>query len=311
MDRFLQLKVFTAVAEEEGFNAAARRLNMSPPAVTRTVAALEDHLGVKLLNRTTRYVRVTDAGSTYLQDARRILNELESADEAAGGTNAEPRGQLVITAPVMFGNLFILPLTLEYLEKYPLTSIDTRFVDRMVNMLEEGIDIGIRIGELADSSMRAIRVGAIKQVLVASPEYIKEHGVPEKPADLKQHNLITSSAGDFTQDWQFKPGKQHTNIRVKSRLSVTTNDAAIHAAEEGFGISRVLSYQVADKVKQGHLKILLGDYQTDAKPIHIIHNEGRFVSTRVRSYIDFIAENLKSNSALQPVSADALAMNRN
>lgn len=302
MDRFLQLRVFTAVAEEEGFNSAARRLKMSPPAVTRAVAALEDHLGVKLLNRTTRHVRVTDAGSTYLKDARRILNELEFADEAAGGANAVPRGQLVITAPVMFGNLFVLPLTIEYLRNYPLISIDTRFVDRMVNMIEEGIDIGVRIGELADSSMRAVKVGAIKQVLVASPKYIKKYGQPESPEDLTQHNLITSSAGDFAQDWQFKPGKQITTIRVKSRLSVTNNDAAIRAAEEGFGISRVLSYQVAEKIKLRHLKILLSEYTLDAKPINIVHNEGRIVSTKVRSYIDFMVENLRSNSALQPAS---------
>lgn len=298
MDRFQQLQVFTAVAEEEGFNAAARRLKMSPPAVTRAIAALEERLGVKLLNRSTRYVRVTESGARYLQDAKRILTDLETADEAAAGINTEPRGQLVITAPVLFGNLFIMPLTLDYLRRYPHVHIETLFVDRVVNLIEEGIDVGVRIGELADSGLRARKVGAVRLVLVASPDYIKRRGEPETPDELKTHTLVSSSAGNFTQDWYFNEDKSEKMIKVKSRLSVTTNDAAIRAAEEGFGISRVLSYQVSSQVEQGRLQILLADYETRPKPIHIVHNEGRHSSVKVRTFIDFMYEKLRNDEFL-------------
>ncbi len=299
MDRFLQLEVFAAVAEEEGFNAAARRLKMSPPAVTRTIAALEERLGVKLFNRTTRFVRVTDAGAGYLQDARRILADLESADEAATGINATPRGQLVVTAPLMFGNLFVMPVTLDYLQQFPGVSVETLFVDRMVNLIEEGIDVGIRIGELADSSIRALKVGEVRQVLVASPRYLEQQGEPITPEDLNMHQLVSSTAGNFSQDWHFKVGNKDKAIRVKSRLSVATNDAAIKAAEHGFGISRVLSYQVASQLQQKKLRIVLSDYELDSKPINIVHHEGRFASVKVRSYIDFVAERLMLTDSLK------------
>jgi len=159
MDRFHLMSVFVAVAETEGFAAGARRLNMSPPAVTRAVAALEEQLGVKLFNRTTRFVRTTEAGQRYLTDARRILADIDAADEAAAGINAEPRGHLTITAPVMFGRMHVMPGIIKYLERYPGTEVSAVFLDRVVNLLEEGIDVGIRIGELPDSSMQALRVG--------------------------------------------------------------------------------------------------------------------------------------------------------
>jgi len=169
MDRLHLMSVFVAVAEEQGFAAAARRLQMSPPAVTRAITALEEHLNVKLLNRTTRYVRATEAGQRYLEDARRILADADAADEAAAGINAEPRGHLAVTAPALFGRMFVMPGIVNYLEQYPETEVAAQFMDRNVNLLEEGIDVGIRIGKLPDSSMRALRVGSVRLVLCASP----------------------------------------------------------------------------------------------------------------------------------------------
>lgn len=298
MDRLHLMQIYVAVAEEEGFASGARRLGISPPAVTRAVAKLEDELGVKLLNRTTRHVRATEAGLRYLDDARRILHEVQAADEAAAGINAEPQGHLAVTAPVLFGKMFVMPGIVEYLQRYPKTEVDAVFLDRVVNLLEEGLDVGIRIGELPDSSMRALRVGTVRKILVASPQYIKQHGLPQQPSDINQHRLIASSAGSAGMEWQFIIDKQLRGIKTKPRLTVTSNDAAITAAREGFGITRLISYQVADDLAAGKLKILLENFETTPLPVHIVHREGRLASSKVRSFIDLMAERLRNNIAL-------------
>ena len=298
MDRFHLLKVYVAVAEEQGFAPAARRLELSPPAVTRAVASLEEQLGVKLLNRTTRYVRATEVGLRYLEDAKRILAELEAADEAASGINAEPRGHLAVTAPVLFGRQFITPGIVEYLNAYPDMEVSALFMDRVVNLLEEGMDVGVRIGELPDSSMRALRVGSVRLVLCAAPDYIARHGIPQEPDDLKQHTLIASKAGSGSIDWRFPINGQLKPLAVKPRFTVTTNDAAIEAAVQGFGITRVLSYQVATQLAAGELKIVMENYEPAPKPVHIIHREGRFAAAKVRSFVDLLAARLRSHNAL-------------
>lgn len=298
MDRFHLLKVFIAVAEEQGFAAAARRLNMSPPAVTRAIAALEEQLNVKLLNRTTRYVRATDVGLRYLDDARRILAELKAADEAVTGINAEPQGHLAVTAPVMFGSLFVMPTLVKYLQQHPKMEVSAIFLDRVVNMLEEGIDVGVRIGQLPDSSMRARRVGSVRLVLCASPQYIQEHGIPLHPDELDQHTIIASKAGNNGLDWRFPDGKTIKSVKVKPRLTVTTNDAAISSAASGLGITRLLSYQIAPQLASGELKILLEDYEPEPRPVHIIHREGPNGSAKVRSLVDLLAEQLMNDPAL-------------
>lgn len=305
MDKFHLLSVYVAVAEEQGFAAAARRLNISPPAVTRAIANLEDKLGVKLLNRTTRYVRTTDIGLRYLEDAKRILAQLNAADEAATGINTEPQGQLTVTAPVLFGRLFVSQGIVEYLNRYPKMDVDAVFLDRVVNLLEEGIDVGVRIGELPDSTMRARKVGVVHTVLCASPHYLTEHGTPNTPEDLQQHQhqLISSRAGSGATNWRFdtpqKNGKfTSKNLHIRPRLSVTTNDAAIAAAVQGFGITRVLSYQVADELAAGRLTILMQKYQPPAKPVYIVHREDRNPAVKVRAFVDLLAERLQANPAL-------------
>jgi len=298
MDKLQQMQVLVAVAEESGFAAASRRLGMSPPAVTRAVATLEAALGVKLLKRTTRHVRVTEAGFRYLEDARRILAEVEAADEAAAGINAEPRGRLVVTAPVLFGRLFVLPGIVDYLHRYPQMSVDTVFIDRVVSLLEEGLDVGVRIGEMPDSSMRAIRVGQVRIVLVAAPHYLAAHGLPATPEALANHTLICSRAGNFSNHWRFGSPTNERAVRVTPRLTVTTNDAAISAACQGLGIARVLSYQVAPELQGGQLQRVLPDWEPPALPAHIVHRDDRNPPAKVRAFIDLLAARLRADRAL-------------
>ena len=298
MDQLHAMKVFVAVAEERGFAAGARRLRMSPPAVTRAILALEHRLGVKLLNRTTRHVRTTESGLRYLEDARRILSEIEVADEAAAGINAEPRGHLAVTAPVLFGRKFVMPGIVEYLKTYLETDVSALFLDRVVNLLEEGLDVGVRIGELPDSSMRALRVGSVRLVLCASTDYLDRQGMPQKPDDLQSHTLIASHARSGSYDWRFEAEKGTRLLRIQPRLTVTTNDAAIEAALEGFGITRLISYQVASHVADGALKIILEEFEPPPQPIHILHREGRYASARVRAFVDLLANKLRNDSAL-------------
>ena len=292
MDKLYLMTVFVAVAEEEGFAAGARRMGMSPPAVTRAIAALEARLKVKLLNRSTRFVRVTDAGQRYLDDSRRIIAEVEAADEATAGINAEPRGHLAVTAPVLFGKMFVMPGIVNYLSLYPNMDVSSVFLDRVVNLLEEGIDVGIRIGELPDSSMKAIRVGQIKRVLCASPEYVARRGQVENPQGLAQHNIIAASGVTPFVEWKFGVDGGDT-VRIKPRLTVNSNDAAIEASISGFGISRLMSYQIDAYFKTGQLIRLLEQFEPAALPVHVVHRESRYASTKVRAFVDLMVARLR------------------
>ena len=295
MDRFQLMNVFVAVAEERGFAAAARRLRISPPAVTRAVAALEQRLGVQLLHRTTRHVRATEAGQRYLEDARRVLADADAADAAAAvGIDAEPRGGLAVTAPVLLGRMFVLPCIVEYLARYPHADVAAIFVDRVVSLVEERLDIGIRIGELPDSSLRAARVGSVRMVYCASPEYLQRHGTPKKPQDLAKHSTIASVAGSTKSGWRFG-GR---TLKLAPRLTVTANDAAIEAALRGAGITRLFSYQVARHVERGEPKIVLERYESAPQPIHVVHREGRNAPARVRTFVDLIVERLRADPAV-------------
>jgi len=292
------MNVFVAVAEEQGFAGGARRLGVSPPAVTRAIAVLEERLGVKLFNRTTRFVRATDAGARYLESARRILAEADEADEAAAGAHAIPRGQLAVTAPVLFGNLFVMPGIVEFLNRYPDVSISALFLDRVVNLLEEGLDVGVRIGELPDSTMRAIPVGFVRRVVCASPRYLKRHGEPREPGELAHHAIVAASPVSPAIDWRFGAGKQSITTKVRPRLSVTSNDAAIHAALLGFGATRLMSYQVANHLTAGRLKRVLATYEPPPLPIHVVHLEGRQASAKVRGFVDLLVGRLRAEAAL-------------
>lgn len=298
MDRLYLMTVFVAVAEKESFAGAARQLGMSPPAVTRAIATLEARLAVKLLNRTTRYVRVTEVGLGYLQDARRIIIAADEADHAAVGVNAQPRGHLVVTAPVLFGRMYVMPGIVDYLRTYPETEVSGLFLDRVVNMMEEGVDVGIRIGELGDSSYRALRVGQVRRVVCASPAYLEQFRIPSVPDELTERTLVVASSLSSRADWRFQCEGTPMSLQVKPRLVVTSNDAAIEAAVRGIGLTRVMSYQIAPLLVTGELKIVLSEFETPPVPVHIIHREGRHASAKIRCFIDMMAARLRADSSL-------------
>ncbi len=298
MDKLHLMMVYVAVAEEEGFSAGARRLKMSPPAVTRAISALENNLGVKLLNRTTRYVKCTEAGVCYLNDAKKILHEVQTADDAAAGINATPKGHLAITAPVMFGRMYVMPCIVDYLSSYIEAKVEAVFLDRVVNLLEEGIDVGIRIGELPDSSMRALKVGSVRLVLCASQNYLNKNHCPKTPEELLNHSIISSHGVTSSPTWQFEHKNKQQLVKLQPRLTVTSNDAAIEAALNDFGITRLLSYQVAPYLASGELKIVLENYEPKPKPIHIVHRENHLTTAKVRAFIDLISIRLRADKTL-------------
>ncbi|AUF99414.1 LysR family transcriptional regulator [Pseudomonas sp. 09C 129] len=299
MDRFQEMQVFISVAQEQGFAAAARRLGLSAPSVTRAVAALEQRIGTQLLTRTTRNVLLTEAGQRYLEDSRRILAELQDAEASAAGIHALPRGQLTITAPVLFGELFVTPLMVDYLERFPEVSINALLVDRVVSMVEEGMDVAVRIGELPDSGQHAMRVGEVRRVICASPAFLARHGRPRHPQELRQAPVIAPSSIGQSRSWLFDANGTPLNIRPEPRLVVTANQAAISAACLGLGLTRVLSYQVAGKVAAGELEIILAEFELAPLPIHVVYQGGRKAPARVRSFVDFAVQALREHPALQ------------
>jgi len=300
MDRFQEMQVFISVAQEQGFAAAARRLGLSAPSVTRAVAALEQRIGTQLLTRTTRNVLLTEAGQRYLEDSRRILAELQDAEASAAGIHALPRGQLTITAPVLFGELFVTPLMVDYLERFPEVSINALLVDRVVSMVEEGMDVAVRIGELPDSGQHAMRVGEVRRVICASPAFLTRHGRPRHLQELRQAPVIAPSSIGQSRSWLFDDNGTPLNIRPEPRLVVTANQAAISAACLGLGLTRVLSYQVAGKVATGELEIVLAEFELAPLPIHVVYQGGRKAPARVRSFVDFAVQALRGHPALQP-----------
>lgn len=300
MDRMHLMTVFIAVGENQSFAAASRKLSLSPAAVTRAIVSLETQLGVKLLARTTRSVRLTDAGVGYLSDARDIMARIAEADEAASGINASPQGHLAVTAPVLFGKLYVMPAVVDYLQRHPAVDVSAYFLDRSVNLVEEGMDVAVRIGHLPDSSLKALRVGTVRRVLCASPAYLAQRGVPQAPPDLQHHTIIAASSISPRVEWKFGPPPGSAAMRMQPRLTVTSNDAAIEAVARGLGIARLLSYQVAAQVAAGQLCVVLADFEEEPWPVHILHRESRYGSAKVRSFIDLLAARLRADAGLNP-----------
>ena len=298
MDRLQAMKTFAAVVESGGFTAAARKLDISLSAVSRIVTELEAHLGVRLLTRTTRVVRPTDTGQAYFENCKRILGEIEEAELAATGMHSAPRGQLVLTAPVLFGARYGMPIVAEYLRRYPEVSVNCLFVDRNINLVDEGADVGLRIGELAASSLQAIPVGRVRRIVCASPAYLERHGVPESPEDLAAHSVIHYTGISTLPEWRFVHQEETRLLRFAPRLAVSSNDAAIAAAVAGLGMARVLSYQVAGELWDGRLRVVLAGYEPAPLPIHVIHREGRHALRKVRAFVDLAIDRLRADKAL-------------
>lgn len=298
MDRLAAMRAFVTVVDEAGFARAARRLKLSPPVITRAIADLERHLGVTLLTRTTRVVRVTDAGARYVDDCRRLLAEVREAEESAGGAHAAPRGRLTVTAPVLFGRNYVTPIVIAYLKKYADAQADCLFIDRVVNLVDEGIDVGIRIGELPDSSLQGTRVGTVRRVICAAPRYLRAHGTPRHPRDLAGHTVISATAVTPEPQWRLSVAGKEEWFDVNPRLMVSSNDAAMAAAVAGFGMVRLLSYQVAAEVQARALRVVLADFEPAALPVHVVHHQGRRASRKVRAFLDLAVATLRADPSL-------------
>jgi len=297
MDRTDAIAVFIAVADHGSFAAAARRLGRSPASVTRAVADLESRLGVRLLTRTTRAVSTTEAGQRFLGGAKRVLADLDEIERAAAGQGTAPRGELRLTAPILFGRLHVLPIVTEFLDRFPEVQAALALVDRPVDLVEEGLDVAVRIGALGESSAVATRVGALRRIVVASPDYLARRGTPQRPADLTDHDVVAFSGIAGVEHWVFREAAGDVNVAIRPRLVVSTAEAAIDAARAGFGLTRVLSYQAAEDVARGSLLRVLPGYEGDEVPIHLVYPGGRHPPPKLRAFLDFTTPRLRRRCA--------------
>ena len=290
MDRIDAMQAFVAVADLSGFAPAARKLGLSPSSVTRLVAALEDRLGARLLQRTTRSVTLTDIGARYLERIRRILADVEEAEGSAQDERTRPSGRLVVSAPIGFGRLHVSPVMSAYLQRFPEVSCELRLADRMINLVEDGVDLAVRIGHLADSSLVARHIGEMRRITVASKDYLKQNGEPKTPQAIASHQTIQFGAMIAQPDWRFVENGREIRVACTPRFSTNSADAAIQYAEQGGGLTRVLAYQAAQALKAGRLKIVLAKFEQPALPIHIVYPTSRLLSAKVRTFIDLVVE---------------------
>jgi DNA-binding transcriptional LysR family regulator len=291
MDRFSAMSVFVAVVSAGSFSAASRELRMPLPTVSRRIADLEAHLEVKLLVRGTRRLALTDAGEAYLADCRRILAAVSEAERGAAGEYAQPRGELVITAPVTLGRIHLVPVAAEFLAAHP--DVDLRLVlaDRPLSLVDDHLDLAIRVGELPDSSLVAQRIGATRSVICASPDYLARRGTPRSMEDLARHDCVTFSALGAADSWHFPDGGA---VRVRSRLTVSTAEAALDAAICGVGLVRLLYYQAAEAVKSGRLSVTLRKLEASPLPVNILYVREQRLSGKLRAFLDFAAPRLRA-----------------
>ena len=295
LDRIDAWTTFAAVAEARSFAAAARRLGRSPAAVTRAVAALEERVGARLLNRTTRSVALTGAGARALEVARRALAGFEELEGVAAIEQQEPRGRLGVTAPIVFGRLHVLPVVQAFLREHPDATVQLLLLDRLVSLVDEGLDVAIRLGRLPDSSLRAVRVGEVRRGVYASPGYLRANGTPRTPQALGRHACVACTAVTPVPDrWTFQRDGRSVAVPVPSRLLVNTAEAAIEAALAGLGPTCVLSYQVDAHVRAGRLERLLGPFEPPAMPVQVVTPAGRFVTPLVRAFVDRAVEGLRA-----------------
>jgi DNA-binding transcriptional LysR family regulator len=308
MDHLDSLRAFVAVAESAGFAAGARKLGVSAPAITRAVAALEARLGAQLFQRSTRSVRLTEVGERFLDDCRRILAELAEAEASAGGAHAAPQGELAITAPAMFGRLHVAPVVFDFLAQHPKLTVRSLFVDRVVHLLDEGFDVAVRIARLPDSGLTAAPVGAMRRVVIASPEYLARRGEPRVPAELAQHDAIGfSQDGGANAPWAFyrgasasARGDERELAQPRMQLVTNANDVCIEAAIRGLGLARALAYQVDADILAGRLKIVLAEFEPAPIPVQLVHVAGRKAPAKVRAFVDFAVEQLRRVPVLNP-----------
>jgi DNA-binding transcriptional LysR family regulator len=291
MDRLESMSVFVAVVAAGSFSAASRQLRMPLPTVSRKVAEIESHLNAKLLVRSTRKLVLTEAGQAYVEDCKRILEAVSEAERGASGQYNAPQGELTITAPIVFGRLHVLPVVAEFLRAYARVDVRLLLIDRALNLVEDRLDLAVRIGALADSRLVASKVGQIRRVVCASPDYLGERGTPKTPQDLLKHECVTFTGLTDAGSWTFR---DHETVRVRSRLTTSTAEAAIDASLAGIGLTCTLSYQIADAVKAGQLAVVLRKFEPPPLPVSLIYVHESRITAKLRAFVDFAAPRLRA-----------------
>jgi DNA-binding transcriptional LysR family regulator len=294
MDRIEAMSTLLAVVEAGSLSAASRNLRVPLTTVSRRISDLETHLKTQLLNRTSRRVTLTDAAESYIQACRRILDELDEAERVVSGEYRAPQGELAVTASMVFGRAHVVPVAAAFLRAYPDILLRLRLSDRVVSLQEEHVDLGIRIGALPDSGIVARRIGSVRRVLCASPEYLLSRGRPEAPKDLASHDVVSFTGFVHAESWDFQIGGASASVPVHSRLQVDAAEAVVEAALAGTGIIRLFSYHVAQAVKDGRLSLLLEEFEPPPLPVNLVYLGGGLLPLKVRAFLDFAAPRLKA-----------------
>ena len=288
------METFVQIVDKGSLTAAADALDTSLPSVVRILASLERHLRARLLDRTTRRIRLTDEGEQFLERCRAILSQVQEAEAALSSCQAEPQGRLAITAPVVFGRRYIAPIVNEFVRRYPKVNIDVLLLDRYTNLVEEGLDVAVRVGELPDSSLVAIPVGQARRVICASPDYLRRHGKPRAPKDLAAHRCVRFTGAAPRDEWHFRVGRRDVAIPVTSVISCNQIDGALQACIDGLGPGMFFSYQVATHIKAGDLRYVLQEFETEPRPIQVIYPHSKLLSAKVRTFVDECVGRLRS-----------------
>ncbi|MET3653132.1 LysR family transcriptional regulator [Dyella japonica] len=296
MDRYAAMKIFVKVAECDSLAEAARTLFMSASAVTRAITYLEEQIGTRLFVRTTRALKITEAGVRYLQDCRRILADIEASESAAASAYSTPSGKLTVTAPELFGQLYVLPILLDFLQLHRRVVGHALFTNRVTDLVAEEIDVSVRIGHLPDSDYRAIRVGSVRSIVCGSPSYFAAHGIPMTPSELHGHNAIAVADAWSPQDWEFC--HPDTAVTITPRLLCSNDDSCIAATMAGWGLTKIMVYKIATPLVEGRLQQVLSEFEGPPLPIHVLVPEGRHVSAKVKLFLDMLVERLRHNSVL-------------
>lgn len=297
MDRLEAMEYFVAAVEAGSFSAAGRQLNVPLPTLSRKVADLEAHLNTQLLVRSTRKLALTEAGVSYLAACKRILDEVEEAESQAAGEYSVPRGVLTITAPIVFGRLYVVPLVTAFVAEYPEINVYLTLSDHTLDLVDEHVDLAVRTGMLPDSTLVATKVGEIRRVVCGSPAYFSAHGTPKTLDDLAKHMCVTYTALASGMTWVFNPrdGKPSRGVRPLCRLKINTAEAAIDAAIAGVGVTNVLSYQVVRPVSEGKLSLILQDFEPEPTPVHIVHARQALLPLKLRLFVDFAVSRLRKS----------------
>lgn len=294
MNRLESMSVFVSVVDAGSLSAAGRKLRMPLPTVSRKISELETQLKARLLHRSTRALTLTDAGKAYFASCKRILEDVAEAERSASGEYSAPTGELILTAPIVFGRLHVLPILTDFLKAYPDVKVRLILGDRSLNLLEDHIDLAVRIGKLPDSTLVATRVGMVREVVCASPGYLANRAAPKKPQDLIQHDCISFASLMSSETWQFKDGQSVVVVPVQSRLVVNTAEAAIDAAILGAGATRVLSYQIEKAIKAGSLLTVLKKFEPEPVPVSLMYAGQRQLPLKLRAFLDFAAPRLRT-----------------